>query len=347
MERRRLGQSGLTVSEICLGTMTFGSQTEEAEAFRIMDYAYEQGVNFLDVAEIYPVPPSPETSGITEQIVGRWLQTKPRDSVYIATKVTGPGHGWFQPPVRHGMTALDPHQIRIAIEGSLQRLQTDYIDLYQTHWPDHGMRYEDTLGALTRLVEEGKVRVIGCSNETCWGLMKSLQTAENHSLCRYDTVQNNFSLINRRCESELAQVCRRESVGLLPYSPLGGGVLSGKYNVSGELPQDARFTAYLTGEGERQRRMAERFVNPRSLETTARLMAIAQELSLSVAALAVAWSKQHDFVASTIVGASRFAQIEENLQAAEVTLDTETLERIDAIDFEIPNPMTEDGLRRL
>ena len=346
MEKRRLGQSGLTVSDICLGTMTFGSQTDEPEAFRIMDYAYEQGVNFFDVAEIYPVPPAEETFGITEQIVGRWLQTKPRDSIYIATKVTGPGHGWFEPPVRHGMTAMDAHQIRIAIEGSLQRLQTDYIDLYQTHWPDHGMRYEDTLAALTRLVEEGKVRVIGCSNETCWGLMKSLQASENHSLCRYDTVQNNFSLINRRCESELAQVCRKESIGLLPYSPLGGGVLTGKYN-SPELPAGARFTDYLTGDGERQKRMAQRFVNPRSLETTARLTAIANELSMSVAVLSVAWSKQHDFVASTIVGATTYEQIVENLKAADVVLDAETLERIDAIDVEIPTPMTEDGLRRL
>ncbi|MCA9236889.1 MAG: aldo/keto reductase [Planctomycetales bacterium] len=347
MQRRRLGQSGLTVSEICLGTMTFGQQTGEAEAFRIMDHAYEHGVNFFDVAEVYPVPPAAETFGVTEEIVGRWLQTKPRDSVYVATKVTGPGHGWFVPPVRHGMTALDGHQIRKAVEGSLKRLQTDYIDLYQTHWPDHGMRYEDTLGALAKLVDAGKVRVLGCSNETCWGLMKSLQASASGALHRYDTVQNNFSLINRRCESELAQVCRRESVSLLPYSPLGGGVLTGKYNVAGDLPAGARFTDYLTGDGERQKRMAQRFVNSRSLETTRRLMEIAQDLSISVATLAVAWSKQHDFVASTIVGASRLEQLEENLQAADLVLDDATLALIDQLDVEIPTPMTEDGLRRL
>ncbi len=347
MQRRRLGQSGITVSEICLGTMTFGAQADEAESFRIMDAAYERGVNFLDVAEIYPVPPDDETVGVTEEIVGRWLKTKPRDAVILATKVTGPGHGWFPPPVRNSLTALDGHQIRIAIEGSLRRLQTDYLDLYQTHWPDHGMRYEDTLAALTKLIDEGKVRVLGCSNETCWGVMKSLQAAEKHNLRRYDTVQNNFSLINRRCESELAQVCRREGLSLLPYSPLGGGVLTGKYCGEGDNPPGARFTDYLAIGGERQQRMARRFVNPRTLETASRLMSIAEEASLSVTTLCVAWSKQHDFVASTIIGVSSLDQLEDNLQAAEVVLDDETLTRIDQLDAEIPTPMTEDGLRRL
>ncbi len=327
--------------------MTFGQQTDEAEAFRIMDAAYERGINFFDTAEIYPVPPSAETYGATEEVVGRWLKTKPRDSMIIATKVTGAESGWFIPPVRHGMTSLDRHQIRNAIEGSLQRLQTDYIDLYQTHWPDHGMRYEDTLSALTELANEGKIRVAGCSNETCWGVMKSVQASENHGLIRYDSIQNNFSLINRRCESELAQVCRREGISLLPYSPLGGGVLSGKYNVDGDFPDGARFSDYLTNGGERQQKMAQRFVNERSLETTRRLQEIAKDLSVSVTTLAIAWSKQHDFVASTIMGVSTFDQLEEHLLADGLELDAETLERIDQIDAEIPTPMTEDGLRRL
>ena len=347
MRQRRLGKSGLVVSEICLGTMTFGKQADEADAFRIMDCAYERGVNFFDAAEVYPVPPSADTFGHTEAIVGRWLKSKPRESVIVASKVTGPGHGWFTPPVRHGMTTLDAHQIRRAIEGSLHRLQTDYVDLYQTHWPDHGMRYEDTMAALTQLVQEGKVRVLGCSNETCWGVMKSLQASERHGLMRYDTVQNNFSLINRRCESELAQVCRRESISLLPYSPLGGGVLSGKYNGNGEHPSGARFTEYLTNGGERQKRMAQRFVNTRTLATVERLSGIAQNLSIPLVTLCVAWSKQHDFVASTIIGVSRFDQLEANLQAADLELDSATLAQIDAIDVEVPNPMTEDGLRRL
>lgn len=347
MQRRRLGQSGVCVSEICLGTMTFGQQTEESEAFRIMDAAYERGINFFDTAEIYPVPPSAEAYGTTEEVVGRWLKTKPRDSMIIGTKITGAESGWFIPPVRHGMTSLDRHQIRSAVEGSLKRLQTDYIDLYQTHWPDHGMRYEDTLSALTELANEGKIRVAGCSNETCWGVMKSVQASENHGLIRYDSVQNNFSLINRRCESELAQVCRREGISLLPYSPLGGGVLSGKYNVDGDLPDGARFTDYLVNGGERQKKMAQRFVNDRSLETTRRLMEIANDLGVSVTTLAIAWSKQHDFVASTIMGVSTFDQLEEHLLAEDLVLEAETLQRIDQIDAEIPTPMTEDGLRRL
>lgn len=326
--------------------MTFGEQSDEAASFAIMDRAYEAGVNFFDLAEIYPVPPSKDKVGLTEEIVGKWLKDKPRESIVIATKVTGPGHGWFVPPVREGMTALDRHHIVRAVEGSLQRLGTDYIDLYQTHWPDHGMRYEDTLAALTELVEVGKVRVIGCSNETCWGVMKSLQAAELNDLQRYDTIQNNFSMLNRRCESELAQVCRQEQVSLLPYSPLAGGVLCGKYQ-SGALPDGARFSSYLKDGGERQKVMAGRFVNERTLEATARFMAIADGLGISVATLATAWSKQHDFVASTIVGASELAQLDDTLAAADLVLGQETLDAIDLVEREIPHSYGEDGLRFL
>lgn len=344
MNRRRLGQSGITVSEICMGTMTFGEQCDERLSFEIMDTAYDAGIDFYDAAEIYPVPPSAEKFGLTEKIVGNWLKTKPRESVILATKVTGPAHGWFVPPVRHGHSALDRRQIIQAVEGSLHRLQTDYLDLYQTHWPDHHARPEDILEALTTLVKQGKVRAIGCSNETCWGLMKSLAASELHGLCRYDTVQNNFSLINRRCESELAQVCRREDVALLPYSPLGGGVLTGKY--TDDYPEHARFTTYRAA-GERQQKMTERFLNSRTRETVARLKPIADDLGITLTALAVAWSKQHDFVASTIIGATSVEQLNESLAAADLVLDQHTLQRINAIDEEIPNPMKEDGLRRL
>ncbi len=346
MERRRLGKSALVVTDICMGTMTFGEQNDETQSFEIMDMAYDHGIDFFDVAEMYPVPPTAEKFGITEEIVGRWLKTKPRGSVILATKITGPGHGWFRPPVRGGMTFLDRHQIRASVHDSLRRLQTDYIDLYQVHWPDHGTRYEDILGALTELMEEGKIRVIGASNETSWGMMKSLWAADVHGTARYETVQNNFSLINRRCESELAQVCRQEGVSLLPYSPLGGGVLCGKYN-GGARPKGARFTYYLEHGMPRQKAMAERFVNDRTLETTIRLEEIARDLGISLAALATAWSKQHDFVASTIIGATSCAQLAESLAASDLVLDAETLERIDQIDRDIPNAMTEDGLRRL
>ena len=335
------------VTDICMGTMTFGLQADEPTSFAIMDRAVEAGIDFFDTAEMYPVPPSAKLFGITEEIVGRWMKQRGnRDQIIVATKVTGPGHGWFRPDIRHGFTALDRRQIFKAVEDSLRRLQTDYIDLYQTHWPDHGMRQEDTLEPLTELIQQGKVRAIGASNETCWGLMKNLWAAETHGLARMDTVQNNFSLINRRCESELAQVCRKEGVSLLPYSPLGGGVLTGKYN-NGQLPIGARFTDYINNGGPRQKRMAARFVNDRSLETTARLALIAQEIGISVTTLAVAWSKQHDFVASTIIGATTVAQLEESLKAADLILDPETLAKIDEIDAAIPTPMTEDGLRRL
>ncbi len=345
MQYRRLGRSGLVVSELCMGTMTFGLQCDEPTSHAIMNHAYEAGVDFFDAAEVYPVPPSKERVGLTEEIVGRWMMSIPRDSVTIATKITGPGHGWFRSPVRDGRCFIDRHQIFASCEDSLRRLKTDYIDLYQIHWPDHGMPYEDVLGALTELKQAGKVRVIGCSNETSWGVMKSLWAADVSGLDRYETVQNNFSLINRRCESELAQVLRREGLSLLPYSPLGGGVLSGKYKNG--PPPGGRFTDYLLNGGDRQKRMAQRFVNSRSIETTERLRVIASDLGVSVVTLALAWSRQHDFVASTIFGAASVDQLGETLAAADLVLDASTLARIDEIDFEIPNPMTEDGLRRL
>ena len=346
MNRKRIGRTGIVVTDICMGTMTFGLQSDEKTSFAIMDRALDAGIDFFDTAEMYPVPPSAELFGVTEQIIGKWLKGQKRGEIILATKVTGPGHGWFRPPIRGGFTALDRRQIFQACEDSLRRLQTDYIDLYQTHWPDHGMEQEETLTALTTLIDQGKIRAWGSSNETCWGVMKNLWEAEKHGLARMASVQNNFSLINRRCESELAQVCRKEGVSLLPYSPLGGGVLTGKYN-GGALPPGARFTDYITKGQTRQKRMAARFVNERTLETTARLQVIAADLGVSVTALALAWSRQHDFVASTIVGAVTLAQFEESLKAIDLVLDAETLARIDEIDAAIPNPMTEDGLRRL
>ena len=256
----------------------------------------------------------------------------------IASKCAGAAHGWFNPPVRGGKAALDRVHIRQAVEGSLRRLQTDYIDLYQIHWPDHGMRPEDTLEVLDELVREGKVRTIGISNEDSYGLMKSLWTSDLQGLARYESIQNNFSILHRRCEDELAEVCRREQVSLLPYSPLAGGVLSGKYN-DGQLPEGARFSHYLKEGAPRQRAMAERFVNPRSLETTARLIDIAKEADIDVVTLATAWSKQHDFVASTIVGASHEDQLEPIFAAAGLVLSDEVLAKIDQVSSEILYPM--------
>ena len=337
MNRNRLGKSGIVVSDICMGTMTFGSQADEKTSFAIMDRAYEAGIDFYDTAEIYPVPPDERYMGVTEEIFGRWMKTKSRDALIVATKVTGPGHGWITPPNRAGKTSLDRHHIMRAIEGSLKRLDTDYVDLYQTHWPDPDFPQEETLRALEELVCSGKVRILGCSNETTWGLTKSLWASDVHGLSRYQTIQNNFSLNNRRFEVELAQTCRQEQVSLIPYSPLAGGVLSGKYN-DGALPANARFTSYLTG-AKRQQQMAKRFVNPQAEASTRRFQAIAKEAGMSAVTLAVAWSKHHDFVASTIVGASQVEQMDDILAASQVTLSAETLKQIDAVSKEIRYPM--------
>jgi aryl-alcohol dehydrogenase-like predicted oxidoreductase len=337
LNKRRLGKSSLVVSDICMGTMTFGNQADEKESFRIMDMAFDAGIDFYDTAEMYPVPPDKKYQGLTEEIVGRWLKTKSRDEVILATKVAGPSHGWITAPLRGGKTGLDRHHITRAVETSLQRLGTDYIDLYQTHWPDADFPYEETMMALDELVRSGKVRALGCSNETSWGLTKSLWASDVHGLARFDTIQNNFSLNNRRFEDELAQVCRQENVSLLPYSPLGGGVLTGKYN-NGGRPQGARFTNYLDGES-RQKQMALRFVNARTLESTEKFQAIAADVDMSVTTLAIAWSKQHDFVGSTIVGATSADQVPEILAAADVELNADTMKRLYKVSQEILYPM--------
>lgn len=337
MKRRRLGKSGLLVSEICLGTMTFGSMADEATSLRILDRAFDAGIDFLDVAEVYPVPPDAKWAGTSEEIVGRWLAGRPRDSVFVATKIAGPGGGWFQAPVRHGRTALDRHSIARAVDGSLKRLRTDYIDLYQTHWPDPDLPIEETLEGLARVIDAGKVRAIGCSNETAYGLMKSLWTSDVRALPRVDTIQNHFSLLNRRFEDALAEVCRRERVSLLPYSPIGGGVLSGKYLDAAE-PAKARFTYYAT-HSPRTQAMRKRFVNERTLESTRRFAAIAREAGMSPVTLAVAWSLAHDFVGSAIIGATDPAQLDDALAAADVTLSDDVRRACDEVSRDIPYPM--------
>ena len=337
MQTHRLGKSPIVVSKICMGTMTFGAQADEKMAHRILDMSLDAGINFFDTAENYPVPPKEAWAGTTEEIVGRWMKTKRRDELLIATKVCGPSHGWIKGAQRAGMTALDRHNIISAVEASLRRLDTDYIDLYQTHWPDHGARYEDALRAMDDLVESGKVRIIGCSNETSWGLMKSLSVSEREGLARYETIQNNFSLNNRRFEDELAQVCRQEGVSLIPYSPLAGGVLSGKYQ-GGAQPDGARFSNYLRLGG-RQAVMAKRFVNEKSLLATERFGAIAQEAGMSLVTMATAWSMQHDFVASTIVGATHENQLAEIFAASDLILSDELMKKINAVSKEILYPM--------
>jgi aryl-alcohol dehydrogenase-like predicted oxidoreductase len=337
MKRRSLGRSALSVSEICLGTMTFGSMANERESLAILDHAFEAGVNFLDVAEVYPVPPEAKWAGRSEEIVGKWLADKPRAAVFVATKVAGPGGGWFQAPVREGNTGLDRHSIERACEASLRRLGTDYVDLYQTHWPDRVVPIDEQMEALDRLVEAGKVRYLGCSNETAYGLAKSLWVSDVRGLARHQTIQNNWSLLNRRFEDELAEVCREEKVSLIPYSPLGAGVLSGKYQ-NGAWPVGARFSLYREY-NPRGKAMTERFVNPRSLETTGRLLDLAREAGISPVTLAIGWTLTKGFVGSTIIGATRVDQLRDSLAAAEVKLSADVLRACETITREILYPL--------
>lgn len=338
MDFRYIGKSGLRVSSICMGTMTFGSTTSKEEAFKIMDKAYDNGINFYDTAELYPVPPKANTAGITEQWVGEWLKTKDRDSIILATKVAGAASGWFVPPVRHGLTAIDSFHIKRAVEGSLKKLDTDYIDLYQMHWPDTVVPIEESLRAFDDLVKEGKVRYIGTSNDSAYGLTKANETAKNNKLARFESIQNNFSLLNPRFLDELATVCRNENISLLPYSPIAGGVLAGKYN-NGLYPDGCRFTAYIKNKSARVQAMANRFVNEKTIEATKKYMQLAKEYGISPVTLAVAYSKHFDFVASTIIGARTLNQVNESLAAFDFKIDDELMKKIEEVQKEILYPM--------
>ena len=338
MEYRYVGSSGLRVSPICMGTMSFGTWSDKSESFRILDTAFDRGINFFDTAEIYPVPPTAEMAGLSEEIFGQWIKTKSRDAVLVATKVAGAASGWFVPPIRHGYTAIDRHHVETAVEGSLRRLGVDYIDLYQVHWPDTVVPIDESMEALDRLVGSGKVRYLGTSNDSAYGLTKANTVADYEGWSRFQSIQNNFSLLNRRFMDELANVCRQEQVSLLPYSPLGGGVLSGKYNL-GEVPLNSRFADYRQSGETRQRAMADRFLNEGTLASTARYLEIAGAAGLAPVTLATAWSMQHDFVASTIIGARTAEQLEDSLAALDVTLDDETLRQCDAVHTQSLDPM--------
>ena len=340
MQHRYIGKTGLRVSPICMGTMTFGTQCDKKEAFKIMDKAYDHGVNFYDTAELYPVPPDAKLAGITEEWVGEWMQTKDRDSIILATKVAGAASGWFVPPIRHGLTAIDRFHIERAVEGSLKKLKTDYIDLYQMHWPDTIVPIEESLEAFDRLVKAGKVRYMGTSNDTAYGTSKALMTSQYKGYARFESIQNNFSMLNRRFLDELSTLCKNEQISLLPYSPLAGGVLSGKYNQ--ELkPEDAkgRFATYLKSPDQRQRLMAQRFMNNKTLASTQKYLKIAADAGLHPVTLATAWSKQFNFVASTIIGATNAEQLDASLAAMNLTLSDEVLRACDKVHEEILYPM--------
>lgn len=338
MNYRYIGRTGLRVTPICLGTMTFGSWSDEKESFKIMDKAYDAGINFFDTAELYPVPPKTSWSGQTESIIGRWLKDKPRDKIIIASKVAGAANGWFVPPIRHGFTAVDSFHIKKAIEGSLKRLGTDYIDLYQMHWPDTIVPIEESLKAFDELVKEGKVRYLGTSNDSAYGLTKANETSKRLGIARFESIQNNFSLNNPRFLDELAEVCKKEDISLLPYSPIAGGVLSGKYN-GNFYPKNSRFEEYYVSKEPIKKAQLDRFINKKVLECTQEYVSLAKELGISPVTLAVAYSKQFDFVASTIIGARYATQLDESFAAMDLKLSTEVMEKIKKIQAEIMYPM--------
>lgn len=338
MQFRYIGKSGLRVTPICLGTMTFGTQCDKKEAFRILDKAVDRGINFLDTAELYPVPPQAKLAGITEEILGEWLKTKERDSLIIASKVAGAASGWFVPPIRHGLTAVDRFHITKALDASLKRMGTDYIDLYQVHWPDMTVPIEESLEVLDEFVRAGKIRYIGTSNDSAYGLTKANETSKFMRYKRFESIQNNFSLLNPRFLDELANVCKKEEISLLPYSPIAGGVLSGKYNQK-FLPENARFAKYINSSNPRVQAQAARFVNDKTLAAMERYIDIAKKYEINVTTMATAWSMQHDFVASTIIGATSAAQLDDTLAALDTPLSNELMGELTQVQKDILYPM--------
>ncbi len=347
MEYRQLGRSRIRVSAICLGTMTFGEQNTEAEGHQQLDYVLEQGINFIDTAELYPIPPCRETQGRTETIIGNWLKKRNnRDQVILATKVVGPGRDWLD-HFRGGDNRLDRKNIEAAIEGSLRRLQTDYIDYYQVHWPDRQTNcfgklefpwpdppetgeipIEETLEVLGDLVKSGKVREIGVSNETPWGTLRYLCLAEERGWARIQGIQNPYSLLNRSFEVGLSEITYREQVGLLAYSPLGFGVLSGKY-LGGRRPAGARLTRFPD---------YTRYSNPRAEAATAAYVELAREAGMDPAQMALAFVTGRPFTTSTIIGATTLEQLRTDIDSVNLQLDAPLLEAIDGIHQRYPNP---------
>jgi len=345
MQYRTLGHTDIEVSLICLGTMTFGEQNSEAEGHQQLDYAVAHGVNFIDTAELYAIPPRAETYGRTEQIIGTWLQRRGRrEDLVIASKMAGPGPDWV-PWIRGGNSRFDGKQIARAVDASLKRLQTDYIDLYQLHWPERKTNFfgklgfapeaepeltplTETLAALAGQIEAGKIRQIGLSNETPWGVMRFLALAEQQGLPRVVSVQNPYSLLNRSYEVGLAEISHRERVGLLAYSPLAFGVLSGKY-LRGARPAGARLTLFPS---------YDRYSNPEAQRATADYVQLARDHGLDPAQMALAFVNSRCFLTSTIIGATSMAQLVSNIASADLQLSPDLLEAIEAIHRHQPNP---------
>jgi aryl-alcohol dehydrogenase-like predicted oxidoreductase len=346
MKFKKLGHTDLKVSTICLGTMTWGEQNNEDEAFRQMDMAYDYGVNFFDTAELYPIPPSAETQGETSRIISRWLKSKNiRDKIIVADKIVGRSNmDWFRD--NGEPTRLNPKQIKFALERSLKNLNTDYIDLYQLHWPDRplnvfsGLEYQhketedvisikETLNCLNEFVKEGKIRSIGLSNETAWGVFEFIKVAEMEGLEKIVSVQNPYNLLNRSYEVGISEISIREKVGLLAYSPLASGTLSGKY-LDGKLPEGTRLKLF----GERY----PRYRTPNSEPAIKEYMKIAKKFNLNVCQMAIKFCEIQPFVTSVIIGATKMDQLEINLKSHEIDLDEEVIKDINKVQEIYSNP---------
>jgi aryl-alcohol dehydrogenase-like predicted oxidoreductase len=344
MQYRKLGRTDLNVSALCLGTMTWGEQNTEAEGFAQIERAKQAGINFIDTAEMYPVPPRPETYASTERVIGNWFKRQgDRSDWVLASKIAGPGNGISH--IRDGNLKFNREHIVAALDASLARLQTDYLDLYQLHWPERSTNFfgklgyqhtqdeletplQETLQVLEEQVKAGKIRHIGLSNETPWGTMKFLQLADSLGLPRAASIQNPYNLLNRSFEVGLAEVAIREECGLLAYSPMAFGMLSGKFE-NGARPANARLTLFSR---------FTRYANPQSVAACSRYVALAREHGLDPAQMALAFVTAQPFVTSNIIGATSLEQLDSNLASAELTLGAEVLAGIEAIHKGQPNP---------
>ncbi len=343
MQYRQLGNT--RVSAICLGTMTYGTQNTEAEAHGQLDYALERGINFIDTAELYPSPVTADTYSLTETIVGRWLQHQDRSSVVVASKVVGPAPKKWIGHIRNG-PQLNAEQIEQALNESLRRLRTDYLDLYQIHWPARNTNYfgksgyeygrdkhdspiEDTVEVLAKLVASGKVRQIGVSNETPWGLHRYLSAADQLSVPAIVSIQNPYCLLNRSYETGLAEFAHRSKVGLLAYSPLAGGTLSGKY-LKGQQPAGARLTLHAN--------YFYRYTTAHAVAAISEYVDIANTHRIDPATMALAFVNQQPFVTSTIIGATRLEQLKANIDSITTTLDADIIKQINNVHQRRPNP---------
>ena len=343
MNYKKLGNTEINVSTICLGTMTWGEQNSQNEAFEQMDFALDQGVNFWDTAELYAVPPKAETFGFTEEIIGNWFEkTKKREKVILSTKVSGPGRDW----IRNGENSFIGKNLKEALDDSLKRLKTDYIDLYQLHWPERNVnnfgklgyehkennwnQFEDVLEDLKKYIDSGKIRYVGLSNETPWGVINYLQLSKEKNLPRMMSVQNPYNLLNRSYEVGLAEVSIRENIGCLSYSPLASGYLSGKYR-NGNLPKGSRIESYGEFWGYRYKK-------PNMEKAVEEYYKISKKYNLNMSQMCLKFCEVKDFMTSVIIGATTMEQLKTNIESVKVKLDDEIIKEINEIQKIYPNP---------